>query len=80
MGPAFYGLMIGLPSWREWGSNKWGSRDYYRRPWEASADMFGGVKSRSGCYRPLADDDKRTAWWYFGLSTIFGPLGYFFLI
>ena len=35
--------VIGVPSFFEWGSDS----VYYRRPWEITADIYGGVKSRS---------------------------------
>ena len=38
-----YILCIGLPSFGEWGSD----REYYRRPWEITADMYGAVSSRA---------------------------------
>ena len=38
-----YALCIGIPSLFEWGSDS----EYYRRPWEITADVFGGVQSRS---------------------------------
>ena len=38
-----YILCIGLPSIREWGSDL----EYYRRPWEITADMYGDVVSRT---------------------------------
>ncbi|MGN1155740.1 MAG: hypothetical protein ACI4TK_06150, partial [Agathobacter sp.] len=37
-----YTLCIGIPSAFEWGSDK----VYYRRPWEITADRYGGVQSR----------------------------------
>ena len=68
MGPLKYALMIGLPSWQEWGPS---DREYYNRPWEISADMFGGVT------RPEhTQDDIVRGWIYFGVSTLFGKLGY----
>ena len=44
LGVVKYALCIGLPSLFEWGSDQ----EYYRRPWEITADIFGGVQSR--CY------------------------------
>ncbi len=38
-----YILCIGIPSFKEWGSD----REYYRRPWEITADMYGDVVSRA---------------------------------
>lgn len=36
-----YLFCIGIPSWRNWGDES-----YYDRPWEVTADLFGGVKTR----------------------------------
>ena len=36
-----YALNIGLPSWQNWGTG-----DYYDKPWEITADIYGGVQSR----------------------------------
>ena len=70
MGIANYGLMIGLPSWQEWST-----RSYYDRPWEITADVFGGVTGRTH-----SQADINRGYWYLGVSSLFGPLGYFFLI
>ena len=43
LGVIKYILCIGLPSFKEWGSDQ----EYYRRPWEITADMYGGVVSRT---------------------------------
>ena len=43
LGVMKYILCIGLPSFREWGSDQ----EYYRRPWEITADMYGDVVSRT---------------------------------
>ena len=37
-----YLFCIGIPSWRDWGKEP-----YYDRPWEVTADVFGGVKGRT---------------------------------
>ena len=37
-----YARFIGLPSWQEWSSDS-----YYDRPWEVTADTYGGVQSRT---------------------------------
>ena len=66
---ANYGLMIVLPSWREWSN-----RPYHERPWEIIADVFGGVTGRTH----LQADINR-GYWYLGVSSLLGPLGYFFL-
>ena len=41
LGPIKYALAIGLPSALEMGGG-----DYYSRPWEITADIYGGVQSR----------------------------------
>jgi uncharacterized protein RhaS with RHS repeats len=70
MGIANYGLMIGLPSWQEWSN-----RSYYERPWEITADVFGGVTGRTH-----SQADINRGYWYLGVSSLFGPLGYLFLL
>lgn len=70
MGIANYGLMIGLPSWQEWSN-----RLYYERPWEITADVFGGVTGRT----PSQVDINR-GYWYLGVSSLLGPFGYLFLL
>ncbi len=37
-----YLLFIGIPSWKEWKKEI----PYYERPWEITADLFGGVTCR----------------------------------
>ena len=69
MGIANYGLMIGLPSWQE-SSN----RSYDERPWEITADVFGGVAGRTH-----SQADINRGYRYLGVSSLFGPFGYFFL-
>ena len=70
MGIGTYGAMIGLPSWLEWGPK---SRNYYNRPWEITADMFGGVS------RPThTQTDINRGWAYLVASSTLGPCGYFF--
>lgn len=41
LGTVKYALCIGLPSWQQWGSG-----EYYDKPWELTADIYGGVQSR----------------------------------
>ena len=69
MGVANFGLMIGLPS-----AFEWSTRSYYDRPWEITADLFGGVTSRSH-----TKEDINRGYWYLGISSLGGPLGYIFL-
>lgn len=60
LGAVGYLLCIGFPSRWEWGSDK----EYYRRPWEITADIFGGVRSRTypgytqAGYDYLSNSDK----------------------
>ncbi len=42
LGVIKYALYIGLPSWQNWGTG-----DYYSKPWEITADIYGGVQSRN---------------------------------
>ncbi len=69
-GPGNHALMILLPSWQNWSS-----RDYYDRPWEVTADIFGNVTEREHSKK-----DINRGYWYLGISYLFGPLGYLFLI
>lgn len=41
LGIVKYSFCIGLPSWQ-----KWGTGEYYSKPWEITADIYGGVQSR----------------------------------
>lgn len=49
---------VSEPSWLEWGS-----KDYYDKPWEVTADLFGGVQSREA-----SRSDKADAFHYLWLS------------
>jgi RHS repeat-associated protein len=69
MGIGTYGLMIGLPS-----AFEWSTRSYYERPWEITADVFGDVRGRTH-----TQSDINRGYWYLGVSSFFGPVGYFFL-
>ena len=42
LGVVKYSLCIGLPSLLEWGTG-----EYYNKPWEITADIYGGVQSRN---------------------------------
>ena len=70
LGLVNYGLMIGLPSCFEWSN-----RPYYSRPWEVTADIFGGVARRTH-----SQADINRGYSYLGVSYLFGPFGYFFLL
>ncbi|MCL2145261.1 MAG: RHS repeat-associated core domain-containing protein [Endomicrobia bacterium] len=77
MGPASYLFMVGIPSMAELGP--W---DYYSKPWETTADMFGGVPadsmagSRDGSRN---SDDVSRAKGYLAISILFGPFASFYL-
>ncbi len=45
-----YLLFIGIPSWKQWKKEI----PYYERPWEITADLFGGVTSRKHTEEKLA--------------------------
>ena len=42
LGVINYALCIGLPSWQQWGTG-----EYYSKPWEITADIYGSVQSRN---------------------------------
>ena len=70
MGIANYGFMIGLQSWREWST-----RQYYDRPWDITADVFGSVTGRTH-----SQADINRGYWFLAVSSLFGPLGYLCII
>ena len=37
-----FALCIGIPSWQEWGTG-----EYYSKPWEITAEIYGDVQSRN---------------------------------
>ncbi len=41
LGVIKFAYCIGLPSWLQWGTG-----NYYDKPWEITADIYGGVQSR----------------------------------
>ncbi|MDE6016241.1 MAG: DNRLRE domain-containing protein [Acetatifactor sp.] len=64
LGAFKYALCIGLPSWQ-----KWGSGEYYDKPWEITADIYGGVESRTH-----SQDDIEAGFAYLDTSEAMGPL------
>ena len=70
MGITNYGFMIGLPSWREWST-----RQYYDRPCDITADVFGSVTGRTH-----SQADINRGYWFLAVSSLFGPLGYLCII
>lgn len=70
LGPVTFLAIIGVPSFFELSA-----RSYYNRPWEVTADMFGGVKNRT---HTSADLNRGRA--YLAIAFFVGPGAYFFLI
>ena len=80
VGPLKGGLSYALPSAEEWGGNHWqGLQNYYRRPWEAIADIFGGANTQRAGFNATTTHDQEIAKWYLAVSAFFGPLSYLFL-
>lgn len=69
LGPLTYFVMIGIPSFLELSN-----QPYYERPWEITADIFGGVKENH------PHNKKVRGGAYLVTSLLTGPFGYFFLI
>lgn len=70
LGPITFLAIIGAPSFFEFST-----REYYDRPWEITADLFGGVTSRSHSQADIAKGRG-----FIATSFLTGPIGYFFLI
>ena len=66
LGVVKYALCIGLPSWQQWGSG-----EYYSKPWEITADIYGGVQSRNH-----KQSDIYAGFAYLALSNYVGPLAW----
>ena len=63
LGAVRFGLSVGIPS-----PLSLGPWDYYDKPWETMADIFGGVKRRNADGKPTSNEAKTRAWVYFGLT------------
>ncbi len=61
-----YALCIGLPSWKQWGTG-----EYYSKPWEITADIYGGVQSRVH-----SQDDIDAGVTYLAISQALGPFAW----
>ena len=72
LGTINYGLMIGLPS-----AFEWSERSYYDRPWEVTADIFGGA---AGERHDHVQSDINRGYWYLVVSGFLGAIGYSFII
>ena len=66
IGPINYLLYIGLPSWQEWSE-----RTYYDRPWEITAESFGGVIIRTHAPDALKRGNNYLLTTLFGRAIIF---------
>ena len=64
-----YALCIMIPSWQ-----KWGSGNYYKKPWEVTADIYGGVQSRKHSQSVIDAGFK-----YLEQSKFLGPLIWLFI-
>jgi len=74
MGIGTYGLTVGIPSWKMWGP--WAKAgNYYGAPWETMADILGGVTTRTHTREEIVN-----AWLYYGVSSVFFPASYLFLL
>jgi len=69
LGIVNFALCIGLPSWQQWGTG-----EYYSKPWEITADIYGGVQSRS---HSQSNIDRGFA--YLECSKMIGPLIWLFI-
>ena len=69
VGPVTYGLTIALPSYKEWSK-----KEYHQRPWEITANVFGGYQSN------YSQGDIDRGFQYLLASKYFGPLAFLFLI
>ena len=70
LGALKYGLTIGIPSWQDLGN-----KDYYDRPWEVTADYYGGVEGRVHSNHNISAGIA-----YLALVAILGIMGTLFLI
>lgn len=66
MGTYKYALCISLPSWLEWGGG-----EYYDKPWEITADIYGGVE-----YRVHSQDDIDAGFTYLDAGIMYGVLAW----
>lgn len=64
-----YAIDIGIPSALEIGGG-----DYYSRPWEITADVYGGVQSRNH-----AKKDIKRGFSYMKHSKKYGPFVWMFI-
>jgi hypothetical protein len=68
LGVINYALCIGIPSAGKWGDDDYYG-DYYNKPFEVTADIYGGVQSRSHTFR-----DSYAGFKYLATSAVVGPI------
>ena len=69
LGIVNYSLCIMIPSWQMWGTG-----EYYTKPWEITADMYGRVQ-----YRTHDKNDFMAGFAYLDSSKHLGPLIWLFI-
>ena len=87
LGPLNFLFSIGIPSYLMLGLDKYTvplgrglKYNYYRQPWEASADMFGGIGRdyKRSDYANRTFQDEEIAREYLLMAYLFGPLAYLY--
>ncbi len=76
LGTGRAGLFMAIPSATDFGKHKWPQKDYYKRPYEASADILGGVKNREG----VSNEDRTRAILHMLVAFFFGPFSLLFCV
>ena len=66
LGVLKYTVCIMLPSWRQWGTG-----EYYCKPFEITADVYGGVKSRTHSKNEIS-----RGFLYLDAGKMFGPIAW----
>ena len=69
LGVVKYALCIALPSWQMWGTG-----EYYSKPWEITADIYGDVQSRDHSQSKI-----NQGFIYLEASKMAGPLIWLFI-
>ena len=84
LGPVNFLLSIAIPFFLMLGLGKYEIQpgqnldyNYYRQPWEASADMFGGLNARAHSnYAGRSQVDETIAKEYLLMAYFLGPISY----
>ena len=75
IGPLRFGITIAITSPSKLCERKWPENPHYRnRPWEITADIFGGSPNLH------SKEDIRAGWWYLAAALLFPLASYLFLI